>query len=525
MTRRVVVVGSGLAGGMCALRAADAGCEVVLVTKGALGDGNTAYAQGGIAAVTATGDSVLAHVDDTLRAGAGLGERDAVHTLASAGPDAVATLEAIGVAFDRDDSGALRLGLEGAHRVPRILHAGGDATGAAIQRALNRALALAPVQIRCDAFVTDVVVSDGAARGVRVLSEGRTETLAADAVVLATGGAGQLYAHTTNPAVATADGIALALRAGATVADLEFMQFHPTALTDGTLVSEAARGEGAVLIDERGRRFCVDAHPDAELAPRDVVARAIAAAMARQGGRPVLLDATGLRETPSATAAFLAHRFPTIDESVRARGWDWSRHPVPVTPAAHYLMGGVVTDLDGRTDVDGLFAVGEVARTGVHGANRLASNSLLEAVVFGLRTADAVVDGDPRVATASPSVSSSPRAVAGRSRAPRRIPANGPFSRAALQSLMWRHVGLERDASGLALALDILDEWSRAAVAPRSRREHEDANLLLVASSMTTAALARTRSIGAHHRSDDTTARPLTADESVRPAAAPEKVA
>ncbi|MGZ0067526.1 L-aspartate oxidase [Microbacterium arborescens] len=524
MTRRVVVVGSGLAGGMCALRAADTGCEVVLVTKGALGEGSTAYAQGGIAAVTALGDSVLAHVDDTLRAGAGLGERDAVRVLAAAGPDAVGALEAIGVAFDRDDSGTLRLGLEGAHRVPRILHAGGDATGDAIQRALNRALKRAPVDICSDALVTDLVVSDGAVRGVRVLSGERSETLAADAVVLATGGAGQLYAHTTNPAVATADGIALALRAGATVTDLEFVQFHPTALTDGTLVSEAVRGEGAVLVDERGHRFCIQAHPDAELAPRDVVARAIAAAMARQDGRPVLLDATGLRETPSATAAFLAARFPTIDAAVRARGWDWSRHPVPVTPAAHYMMGGVATDLDGRTDLDGLFAVGEVARTGVHGANRLASNSLLEAVVFGTRAADAITGGARRVAPVFPGAAQSARTPAAATAVPRRTPTTEPFSREALQTLMWQYVGLQRDAAGLALALGALDAWTDAAAPPRSRREHEDANLLLVARSVAAAALERPRSIGAHHRRDDASAVPFV-DAALTPAVLPEKVA
>lgn len=534
MTRRVIVVGSGLAGGICALRAADAGCDVVLITKGSLGEGNTAHAQGGIAAVTATADTFSAHVDDTLVAGTGLGERDAVRTLVSAGPGAIAALEALGVAFDRDASGELRLGLEGAHRRPRILHAGGDATGAAIQQAVSRALVASSVDIRTETFVTELLVAGGAVHGVRAIAAGRTETLAADAVVLATGGAGHLYAHTTNPAVATGDGIALALRAGATVADLEFVQFHPTALADGTLVSEAVRGEGAVLIDEHGRRFCFDAHPDGELAPRDVVARAIASAMARQGGRPVLLDATRLRATPAATAAFLAERFPTIDRAVRARGWDWCRHPVPVTPAAHYLMGGVVTDLDGRTDLRGLFAAGEVARTGVHGANRLASNSLLEAVVFGMRAAEAIAadalstdasstEGTTAGAACPPE--SEPRASRRRPDAPPRPipPMTGPFSRAALQRLMWRHVGLQRDADGLALALDTLDAWSSAHGAARTRREHEDANLLLVARAVTAAALERSHSVGAHHRSDDTSALPRRRSGPTAPL--PEKVA
>lgn len=529
--RRIVVVGSGLAGAVCALHAARAGCRVVLVTKGALADANTAYAQGGIAAALGADDSPALHLADTIAAGAGGVDPRAAGILVEAGPAAVAELESLGVAFDRDAAGALRGGLEGAHSRPRIRHAGGDATGAVIHAALRDALVRSDVEIREHTTTTGLVVTGGRVRGVTVLVGGRaaegpqhaggSEQVHADAVVLATGGAGQLFAHTTNPAVATGDGIALALRAGAAVRDLEFVQFHPTALADGTLVSEAVRGEGAVLRDETGRRFCLDAHPDGELAPRDVVARAIAAAMAAQGGRAVLLDATGLRATPDERAEFLAERFPTIDRAVRDRGWDWAREGVPVTPAAHYLMGGVVTDLDGRTSVPGLYAAGEVARTGVHGANRLASNSLLEAAVFGARAAAAAA-ADPLGERAAPDLAR--RAAAP---APRVAPvaSSAPaFSRSELQRLMWERVGLERDAAGLAGALDVLDAWDAAATSPIDARGHEDAALLLVARAMTAAALARPGSLGSHHRRDAPSAA-----ESLDPAAgfgaAPAKVA
>ncbi|WP_036327256.1 FAD-binding protein, partial [Microbacterium sp. B19] len=342
-------------------------------------------------------------------------------------------------------------------------------------------------RVREHTLLRDLVVEDGRVVGIDVETDGAVERLRADAVILATGGAGQLYSHTTNPASATGDGIAAALRAGAAVADLEFVQFHPTALAAGEpfLVSEAVRGDGATLVDDEGRRFAFDAHPDGELAPRDVVARANARAMAAQGGRPVRLDATALG------AERLARRFPTIDAAVRARGLDWSREPIPVTPAAHYLMGGVVTDLDGRTTVPGLYAVGETARTGVHGANRLASNSLLEGAVFGARAGDAAAAGarwtrvEAPAAVALPDVDPAPDAPA--------------FSRAALQQLMWEHAGLVRDAAGLGRAAGVLAAWA-ADAQPRSV---EDAGLLLLARHVVAAALARTGSIGAHYRSDE----------------------
>ncbi|WP_374314718.1 L-aspartate oxidase, partial [Microbacterium sp.] len=343
---------------------------------------------------------------------------------------------------------------------------------------------------------------------------GVREVLDADAVVLATGGAGELYAHSTNPAVATGDGIAAALRAGADVRDLEFFQFHPTVLPgrqdaaepaarDAFLVSEAVRGEGATLIDEDGRRFVLDVHPDGELAPRDVVARAIADRMEQQDGRPVFLDATHLAgEDDGKRAAFLARRFPTIDRAVRDRGLDWAREPIPVTPAAHYLMGGVTTDLLGRTTLPGLYAVGEVARTGVHGANRLASNSLLEGAVFGARAGDAIA-GD-----AASGIWPAPSAAAAATPAEPVAAVNAPaFSRRALQELMWNDAGLVRDESGLARAGAVLAAWRGGTRAPRTEAEHEDENLLLLATALVAAARARRESVGAHFRSDESIGR------------------
>ncbi|HET6301923.1 L-aspartate oxidase [Microbacterium sp.] len=507
-----LVVGSGIAGLLTALHAVDRGCRVTLVTKDVLDHANTRFAQGGIAGVMFDDDRIDDHVRDTMVAGSGLNDLDAVRVLAEEGPARIRELIDLGVAFDRGDDGGFVKGLEAAHSYPRILHAGGDATGTAIERALVARLRASEVEVVEHAFLVDLVVRDGRVAGAELLVDDRErQTLLADAVVLATGGAGELYAHSTNPAVATGDGIAAAARAGAAVADLEFFQFHPTVLpavaggpgapaADAFLVSEAVRGEGAFLVDEHGRRFAFDAHPDGELAPRDVVARAIAALMEAQDGRPALLDATVVGpESPGARAEFLARRFPTIDRAVRARGLDWAREPIPVTPAAHYLMGGVVTDLDGRTTVPGLYAVGEVARTGVHGANRLASNSLLEGAVFGARAGDAIADDAASGTWPHPL----PVAAAPPLPEPRAVADAEPFSRPTLQRLMWEHAGLVRDEAGLRHAASVLSSWKDQPRDVRTEHDLEDENLLQVAASLVAAALARRESVGAHFRSDD----------------------
>ncbi|QTX04238.1 L-aspartate oxidase [Agromyces archimandritae] len=493
MPIEVLVVGSGLAGLLTAIRAADAGCRVTLATKARLEDGSTASAQGGIAAAVFGGDSVERHVLDTLAAGAGHADADAVRVLCGEGPAAVRELIRHGVAFDHDDSGLAR-GLEAAHTRARILHADGDGTGRVIHAALLRAIAHRPVALHEELALVDLVVEEGRAVGADFLADsGRLARFTADAVVVATGGWGVLYGRTTNPSVATGDGVAAASRAGARISDVEFTQFHPTALAapGAPLVSEAVRGEGAVLVDAAGRRFLPDVDPRAELAPRDVVARAVHAAMAAQGGEPVRLDATGLG------AAFLSRRFPTVDRLCREAGFDWAREPVPVTPAAHYAMGGIATDTDGRSSLPGLYAVGEAACTGVHGANRLASNSLLEAAVFAGRAAEAIL------ADAAPAA----RTDAGwrrRDAAPDAAVSAAdadPVDRGGLQELMWRHAGLVRDAAGLGHARELLAGLH--APRPDTRAGIEDRNLLELARLVVDAALTRTASLGAHHRSDD----------------------
>src|SRR5215207_400179 len=409
----VLIVGSGVAGLSAAL-AVPAGRSVMLATKDRLGHSGTRYAQGGIAAVlNLVNDSVGEHVADTLAAGAGLCDPVAVGMLAAEGGRAIDDLLARGVRFDRDGSaGELARTREGGHSRSRVVHAGGDATGAELERALTEAVRAIPsVHSAEHAFLVDLLTTEGRVTGALLWIDGRPRLVRARAVVLASGGAGQLFADTTNPPLSTGDGIAAALRAGAVLADMEFVQFHPTALhTDGApdppgdhpggppnpprpLISEAMRGEGAVLRDDDGSPVMAGVHPLGDLAPRDVVTRAVAARMAATGARHLWLDATGI------PADHLERRFPTILARCRAAGIDPSRQPIPVSPAAHYLMGGVLTDLDGRTSLPGLFAVGEAACTGVHGANRLASNSLLEGVGFAARIGRALEEGAEAVGT------------------------------------------------------------------------------------------------------------------------------
>lgn len=491
--KRILVVGSGIAGLIAALELSRK-CSVTLVTKARLSESNTRYAQGGIAAAMSDEDSVAAHIADTMRAGAGLSQLDAVEVLCSEGPTRIRDLIALGVAFDRRN-GELARGLEAAHSHARVLHAGGDATGLAIEMALVDAVRSAGVEILEHTFACDLVLEHDRIAGLYVLeSNGRRRLLPADAVILASGGAGQLYPYTTNPAVATGDGVAMALRAGATVADVEFYQFHPTALAvpGNFLISEAVRGDGAILLTAEGQRFMQRVHPDAELAPRDVVARGIAEQMAKQDGAPVLLDATKLG------AAFLAERFPTIDAACRRFGLDWAAKPVPVTPAAHYWMGGVRTDLWGRTSVRGLFAVGEAACTGVHGANRLASNSLLESLVFAWRSAQLLLEDENALReSAWPLVQQEASAALW---VPLEDEASAtPIVRADMQQLMWNAAGIYRDEHGLRRALAQLQQWKSAGNDVASR---ETANLLTLARVVVAAALARRESRGAHHRND-----------------------
>ncbi|WP_084143305.1 L-aspartate oxidase [Amycolatopsis taiwanensis] len=490
----LVVVGSGVAGLTAALRARELGLRVLLVTKAAIEDGNTRWAQGGVAVVLDgerdDGDSVARHVEDTLAAGAGLCEPDAVRTILHAGPAAVSWLRSRGARFDPGAGGLLARTREGGHSAFRVIHAGGDATGAEVQRSLVAQSAGLPVlerHIAVDALLTP----RGEVGGVAVLDpDGVPGRLRAPAVLLATGGLGQLYQATSNPEIATGDGLALALRAGAPAADLEFVQFHPTVLyTPGArgrcpLVTEAVRGEGAVLVDGAGAPVMHGVHPLGDLAPRDVVSAAITRRMAAAPGGiedHVFLDATGI--------SGFDRRFPTVQAACRAIGVDPAREPIPVTPAAHFACGGVLAGTDGRTGVRGLYAAGEVARTGLHGANRLASNSLLEGLVAGTAAAEAVAADLAAGLLADPRQAAEPERV---------VPV---AERDALQRVMSRYAALGRDADGLAVAGSVLD--LRLTHGPmRTHREVEDAALTLVAHALVAAAARRTESRGCHLRSD-----------------------
>jgi len=483
----LVIVGSGVAGLTAALDAAELGLRVVVVTKDAADSGSTRWAQGGVAVVLGDvpGDSIDAHVTDTLTAGAGLCDPGAVASILADGPAAVAALRARGARFDADATGRPDRTREGGHTAFRVIHAGGDATGAEIERALVAAAGGLPLltgHVAVDALRDE----RGAVVGLALLDDrGRPGTLRAPAVLLASGGYGQLYSSTTNPETSTGDGIALALRAGATAADLEFVQFHPTVLFDGPatgrrpLVTEAVRGEGAVLLDRAGRQFMSGVHPLADLAPRDVVAAAITRRMAETGAECVYLDARALDG--------FATRFPTVFAACRAAGIDPVREPIPVTPAAHYACGGVVTDLAGRTAVPGLYAAGEVARTGLHGANRLASNSLLEGLVMGGRVAHTVAADRQALPAPAPVVEPAPAARI----APRDV----------VQRAMTHAAGIGRDAAGLAAASDAVEVATVLGV-PVDRAGVEDAALTLLAQAVLAAAGTRTESRGSHLRLD-----------------------
>src|SRR3954468_1726333 len=496
----LALVGGGVAGLRAAIALAAAG-RVLVLTKAEPAESNTGYAQGGIAAAMGDDDSPALHGRDTMRAGDGLCDEEAVGVCVEEGPRYVRELIDWGARFDRDPDGRPALGREAAHTVRRVLHAG-DATGREIGRVLwERVRTLGSVQTIDHALVTGVIVDGGRAGGVRYVDRaGAAQEVRAGATLLATGGAGQVFRETTNPAVATGDGIALAFEAGARVADLEFVQFHPTALKRAGaprfLISEALRGEGARLVNSRGEAFMTRYHADGDLAPRDVVARSIVREAGETSGEVFLTLA-------HLNPAYVGERFPTIAAMLRDIGLDLATDPIPVGPAAHYIMGGVDTDVCGRTSVPSLFAAGEVACTGLHGANRLASNSLLEGLVFGARAAAAMIES-PRAAPLKKD-----RVAAGGWRLAvgtaidqgQRAPGPESLSVAAIRDLMWRSVGLFRDRDGLANAVASLDAAVGAPHPPAAEGARQ-LNLAIVARLIAGAALRRGESRGGHYRSD-----------------------
>lgn len=500
----LLVLGSGVAGLSAALHARAAGQSVLVLTKGELSHSATWYAQGGVAAALGEPDSPELHFRDTVVAGAGLCDEAAVNVLVREGPNRVRELAEIGARFDGAD-GRWLLAREGGHSLARVVHAGGDATGAEIERALVAATVASGCEIREGWFAVALLVVDGQAAGVVALDPaGNPVEVRATDTIIATGGAGQCYAVTTNPALSTGDGIALALRARVACADMEFVQFHPTALHHPAmprpLLSEALRGEGALLRDARGEAFMSTEHPLADLAPRDVVARAIHARMREEGSDHLWLDATMIDH--------FAARFPTIWNACQAVGLDPTREWLPVAPAAHYLSGGVLADLDGATTMPGLWTCGEAACSGVHGANRLASNSLLDGLVFGARVVAAIGRGkrgpDPSGPMADVLANGLEISPSGSDRfVPEECEPIDPRHREAIEATMSTDVGVVRDADGLAIAAKSLEGLlDGAGTVPRSVAAYEVANLAAVAAAIVAGATARLESRGSHTRVD-----------------------
>ena len=491
----VIVIGSGIAGLTAALSARDKGLSVLLLTKDVLSTGSTSWAQGGIAAALGPGDSPDQHFQDTLEAGAGLCDQESVRILVQEGPAAVKRLINLGATFDLDSSGNVALTREGGHRRDRIAHAGGDATGAEISRALvAKVLADPKVRIFEHALVLDLFKDKNervCGVTLHVMGKGKIDGVGAAlarAVVLATGGLGAVFQQTTNPLVATGDGVALALRAGATVADLEFVQFHPTVLWVGSdsrgsqpLISEAVRGEGAILRNINGEAFMSTIHPMKDLAPRDVVAHAVHEEIIKSGKPYVYLDGTKLGED------IWLQRFPNILSSCRKIGIDPLVDLIPVVPAAHYASGGVVSDMTGKTDIPGLFAVGECANTGVHGANRLASNSLLEGLVVAERVANHLTDLPKQ---SEPLIENIPTNLI-----------DGKV-RKDITETTTTGAGAVRNATGLNKTIDKLSEIAKKTTKLSSTQSWEATNLLTVSSFLSNAALRREESRGSHWRSD-----------------------
>ncbi|HWI65883.1 MAG TPA: L-aspartate oxidase [Symbiobacteriaceae bacterium] len=490
VTCDVLIVGTGIAGLYTALKVREIG-RVIVLTKRKLEESNTEYAQGGIAAAIGTEDSPRLHLKDTLEAGANLCDEEAVKVLVEEGPDCVRELIEFGTQFDKNEEGEYELTREGAHSERRILHARGDATGDEIRRALQQKAYDEGIMVYENRYIVDVLTHEGRCVGVLALDDkDRLTAYLARATILATGGAGQLYLNSTNPEVATGDGIAVSYRAGAEIEDVEFVQFHPTALYgEGSpkfLISEAVRGEGALLLNKNGERFMPSYHPRAELAPRDVVARAIVDQMRLTNHPCVYEDA---REIPN-----VEHRFPGIYSACLKRGIDMKTDLIPVAPAAHYIMGGIKTDVDGRTNIPGLYACGEVACTGIHGANRLASNSLLEGLVFGRRIANALIDGGMPPLTSANFCWRMAPAIPDR-------PVNTLW--AEIQQIMWDKVGIARDASGLSEAIGRLEAIvGSLSGALQTKKGYQVANLATVALLVARAAKAREESRGGHFRTD-----------------------
>jgi L-aspartate oxidase len=490
VTCDVLVVGTGIAGLYTALKVREIG-RVMVLTKQKTEESNTEYAQGGIAAAIGTEDSPRLHLQDTLEAGAGLNDADAVKVLVEEGPDCVRELIEFGTQFDKNEEGEYALTREGAHSERRILHARGDATGDEIRRALQQRVFDEGIPVYENRYIVDVLTHEGRCVGVLAVDEkDRLTAYLARATILATGGAGQLYLNSTNPEVATGDGVAISYRAGAAIEDVEFVQFHPTALYgEGSpkfLISEAVRGEGALLLNKRGERFMPEYHPRAELAPRDVVARAIVDQLRKTHHPCVYEDAREIENVDT--------RFPSIYAACLQREIDMKTDLIPVAPAAHYMMGGIKTDVNGRTNIPGLYACGEVACTGIHGANRLASNSLLEGLVFGRRIAQTLLDGGLLPLTAPNFGWRMTPAVPDR-------PVENLW--AEIQQLMWDKVGISRDEHGLQEAIarleDICDSLSGAL---QTKRGFQVANLATVGLLVARAALTREESRGGHFRTD-----------------------
>jgi L-aspartate oxidase len=490
-----IIVGSGIAGLYTALLAKEAG-SVLILTKGSIEDCNTRHAQGGIAAPIGKNDSSELHFQDTMNAGDGLCDPEAVRILVTEAPDRIADLIKFGVPFDTLD-GEIALTREAAHSVPRILHAGGDATGEHIEVTLSQRVRMSSIKVLEYCLATQILIKSGKVKGVRALDSrtGLVEEYECQFVIIATGGAGRLFKYTTNSDVATGDGIALAFQAGAEITDMEFFQFHPTAVrlpgVPPFLISEAVRGEGGILRNVDGYHFMPDYTPEADLAPRDVVARSILYEMKKTGSDRVFLDVTHIPSRRVTT------RFPHIYRFCLDHGLDITKGLIPVAPAAHYLMGGIKVNIWGETNITGLFAAGETACTGVHGANRLASNSLLEVIVFSKRIIERT-----RELNKATQMSGTAKVDCYSLSRRKELKIAPRLNLSNLQSLLWDKVGIIRSGDSLSEAADILATWQSSLSQPTDRPSYELNNMVLASRLMTEAALLRQESRGAHFRTD-----------------------